>query len=98
MPLQPAPLAQEGRIGAVAEFVLRLGRDRLVTWSDTVDAPTSLIMDAGEMIELLRSRNGASNDRAAHLVGTAVETGTAESSDVTRIDDQADTGPNRQRR
>ena len=75
----PASLPVAGRQNnGVGQFVVRLDNERLVVWSDTVDAPTSPAMTGAALIDHLEVQHGLSEEDSTALVRAAVEFGTSD--------------------
>ena len=59
----------------VGVFVVRLGDDQFVTWSNTTDSPVSYVMAREELITFLASEEAVPYEQAVHILDVAEERG-----------------------
>jgi hypothetical protein len=63
---------------SVATLLVRLAEDSYVTWSDTVDAPTSAVMTGPTAESHLQAHHGLSSEEASVLLSAADASGTSD--------------------
>ena len=59
-------------------FVVRLGDDQYVKWSNTVDAPVSPVLTRSELILFLEAEDQVTFSQAEHLLTLADHNGTSD--------------------
>jgi hypothetical protein len=62
----------------VATLLVRLAEDSFVTWSDTVDAPTSAVMTRHTAESRLQAHEGLSSEEASALLSGTDASGTSD--------------------
>ena len=77
-PAAGVALLGQAAVAGVGTFVVRLAPDAYVTWSDTVDAPVSPVLDRDGLAAFLLAHDALPPAAAHELLRAADETGTSD--------------------